>query len=103
MAAALAAEPQGLGVAAVKDRNNVIDKQIDEDSRKFKRECKILLLGELSEWTELTERLWRVGEEHDRQADEDYSSERVLEGGAAQLPDDSVGPPGRPSSTLTDV
>ena len=28
-----------------KDRSNQIDKQIEDDSRKFRRECKILLLG----------------------------------------------------------
>lgn len=28
-----------------KDRSDAIDKQIEEDSRKFKMECKILLLG----------------------------------------------------------
>lgn len=29
-----------------RDRSYEIDKQIEEDSRKFKKECKILLLGE---------------------------------------------------------
>lgn len=29
-----------------KDRSTNIDRQIEEDSRKFKKECKILLLGE---------------------------------------------------------
>jgi guanine nucleotide-binding protein G(i) subunit alpha len=29
-----------------KERSYAIDKQIEEDSRKLKRECKILLLGE---------------------------------------------------------
>lgn len=29
-------------------RSQEIDKQIEEDSRKFKKECKILLLGEYS-------------------------------------------------------
>lgn len=29
-----------------KTRSDEIDKQIEEDSKKFKRECKILLLGE---------------------------------------------------------
>jgi guanine nucleotide-binding protein G(i) subunit alpha len=31
-----------------KDRSNQIDKQIEDDSRKFRRECKILLLGTLA-------------------------------------------------------
>lgn len=30
-----------------KDRSVMIDKQLEEDSRKYKKECKILLLGEL--------------------------------------------------------
>ena len=30
----------------VKDRSNVIDRQLEDDSKKFKKECKILLLGE---------------------------------------------------------
>jgi hypothetical protein len=30
---------------AQRDRSYAIDKQIEEDSRKFKKECKILLLG----------------------------------------------------------
>lgn len=29
-----------------KERSIAIDRQIEEDSRKFKKECKILLLGE---------------------------------------------------------
>lgn len=32
-----------------KERSVAIDRQIEEDSRKFKKECKILLLGESSE------------------------------------------------------
>jgi guanine nucleotide-binding protein G(i) subunit alpha len=31
--------------AAAKARSDEIDKQLDEDLRKFKKECKILLLG----------------------------------------------------------
>lgn len=31
-----------------KDRSIMIDKQLEEDSRKYKKECKILLLGGLS-------------------------------------------------------
>jgi guanine nucleotide-binding protein G(i) subunit alpha len=30
-----------------KDRSYAIDKQIDDDAKKFRRECKILLLGKL--------------------------------------------------------
>lgn len=31
---------------AAKDRSAHIDKQLEEDNRKFQKECKILLLGE---------------------------------------------------------
>lgn len=38
-----------------KDRSYAIDKQIEEDSRKFKKECKILLLGKpSSSWRRVT-------------------------------------------------
>lgn len=30
----------------IKDRSNAIDRQLEDDSKKFKKECKILLLGE---------------------------------------------------------
>ena len=32
---------------AEKERSDEIDRMIEEDSRKFRKECKILLLGEL--------------------------------------------------------
>ena len=34
--------------AEEKARSDMIDRQIEEDSKKYKRECKILLLGALS-------------------------------------------------------
>jgi guanine nucleotide-binding protein subunit alpha len=34
------------GEKGAKERSTAIDRQIEEDSRKFKKECKILLLGE---------------------------------------------------------
>jgi hypothetical protein len=36
----------GTDARAEKARSDAIDKQIEEDSRKFRKECKILLLGE---------------------------------------------------------
>jgi guanine nucleotide-binding protein G(i) subunit alpha len=48
LGAALAEPPNsaaGPGTG-LKDRSNAIDRQIDDDSKKFKKECKILLLGE---------------------------------------------------------
>jgi hypothetical protein len=45
LGAALASEPSGSGLGN-KDRSNAIDKGLEDDSKKFKRECKILLLGE---------------------------------------------------------
>ena len=43
LSAALAEAPEHRGS---KDRSNAIDRQLEDDSRKFKKECKILLLGE---------------------------------------------------------
>ncbi|KAK1923966.1 guanine nucleotide-binding protein subunit alpha [Papiliotrema laurentii] len=42
LSAALAEAPEHRGS---KDRSNAIDRQLEDDSRKFKKECKILLLG----------------------------------------------------------
>lgn len=59
--------------ATAKARSAEIDKQLEEDLRKFKKECKILLLGAsflsslhhamLTESVRLN-RLGRVGEDH---------------------------------------
>jgi hypothetical protein len=35
-----------------KERSDAIDKQIEDDSQKFKRECKVLVLGRLT-WFQL--------------------------------------------------
>lgn len=32
---------------AAKEQSNIIDRQLEEDNKKFKKECKILLLGKL--------------------------------------------------------
>jgi hypothetical protein len=50
LAAALAAggdsgNGQGAEKRGSKDRSNAIDRQLEDDQRKFKKECKILLLG----------------------------------------------------------
>ena len=42
LSAALAEAPEHRGS---KDRSNAIDRQLEDDSKKFKKECKILLLG----------------------------------------------------------
>jgi hypothetical protein len=42
-----------------RDRSNQIDKQIEEDSKKYRKECKILLLGTL-----LSPALPRLGKGH---------------------------------------
>lgn len=36
-----------------KERSFAIDKQIDDDAKKFRRECKILLLGTLNSISEI--------------------------------------------------
>lgn len=65
-----------------RERSNLIDKQIEEDSRQFKKECKILLLGASNAaqapvyMHPLTlHRLWRVWKVNNRQANEDHTSE----------------------------
>ncbi|BEJ10679.1 hypothetical protein CspHIS471_0101010 [Cutaneotrichosporon sp. HIS471] len=46
LAAALAAAPPSEGDSRTKkDNSHQIDKQLDDDSKKFKKECKLLLLG----------------------------------------------------------
>lgn len=47
LAAALAST-EGPEKRGSKDRSNAIDRQLEDDQRKFKKECKILLLGEWS-------------------------------------------------------
>lgn len=49
MSSSAAEEPRGDGSENKKDqreRSYQIDKQIEEDSKKYRKECKILLLGE---------------------------------------------------------
>jgi len=58
-----------------RDRSHAIDRQIEEDSRKYRKECKILLLGPSNRHRSrrLTRpRLWRERQVDDRQADEDH-------------------------------
>lgn len=47
ISAALAATEGSIEKRGSKDRSNAIDRQLEDDQRKFKKECKILLLGEL--------------------------------------------------------
>lgn len=86
LAAALAQAPDAGGAADTrknKDASNQIDRQLEDDSKKFKKECKILLLGGCTvQNVRLTDRIWRVWQVDHCQADEDYSSERLLQGGA---------------------
>lgn len=46
ISAALASTEGSIEKRGSKDRSNAIDKQLEDDQRKFKKECKILLLGE---------------------------------------------------------
>jgi guanine nucleotide-binding protein G(i) subunit alpha len=48
ISAALAATEGSIEKRGSKDRSNAIDRQLEDDQRKFKKECKILLLGKLS-------------------------------------------------------
>lgn len=90
-----------------KERSDEIDRMIEEDSRRFRKECKILLLGQflllplisLSNELALTFalgilspriptalmknaifiiiRIWRIWQIHDRQTDENHPPKRV--------------------------
>lgn len=70
---------------AERERSLAIDKQIEEDSRRFRKECKILLLGMfilyyilyICSFYRSRSRLWRVGQVDDCEADEDYPPERL--------------------------
>lgn len=48
LSAALAQAPEGAGAGKTGDKSNQIDRQLEDDSKKFKKECKLLLLGESS-------------------------------------------------------
>lgn len=71
-----------------KKRSQAIDRALDEDSKRLRRECKILLLGKL--YSQLgylrmllgvdLRRLGREWKVHDRQADEDHPSQGILGG-----------------------
>jgi hypothetical protein len=45
ISAALASTEGSIEKRGSKDRSNAIDRQLEDDQRKFKKECKILLLG----------------------------------------------------------
>lgn len=74
-----------------KERSDLIDKELEEDSKRFKRECKILLLGNLTPafvpisfafFTMLNLdfrlRFRRIWQEHHRQTDENHPPGRFL-------------------------
>lgn len=50
LSAALAQAPEAAGTGSkTGEKSNAIDRQLEDDSKKFKKECKLLLLGELSQ------------------------------------------------------
>lgn len=75
-----------------KKKSQAIDKVIEEDSKRLRKECKILLLGELScararrifgESTNggadaLTCRVWRERQVHHCQTNENHTPQRLL-------------------------
>jgi hypothetical protein len=79
---------------AEKERSDQIDKQIEEDAKKFRKECKILLLGSFSPillhlyspttWYShvlaRSYRQWRRRQIDHRQTNEDHPSKRVHSG-----------------------
>lgn len=76
LSAALAEAPEHRGS---KDRSNAIDRQLEDDSKKFKKECKILLLGEFGLFGAMLAdfRFRRIRQINHCQADENHSSERI--------------------------
>lgn len=65
-----------------KKRSRMIDQKLEEDSRRLRKECKILLLGESPELPVLScililRRFWRKWQINDRETDEDHPPERV--------------------------
>jgi hypothetical protein len=65
-----------------KKRSQMIDKKLEEDSRRLRRECKILLLGRFYYGVGrglklMVQRLWRKWKVDHRQTDEDHPSERL--------------------------
>jgi hypothetical protein len=84
-----------------KQRSDEIDKQIDDDLRKLKKECKILLLGTFRRQLDYTPmliigaRLGRVREDDHRKADEDHQPERIHTRRAPRLPSNHIQEPCR--------
>ena len=77
-----------------KKRSQMIDRALEEDSKKLRRECKILLLGRYVysglEWRLTYQRVRREWEVNDCQADEDYTSERLHGGGTIHVSNDHL-------------
>src|SRR5436190_10439141 len=82
-----------------KKRSQMIDKGLEEDSKRLRKECKILLLGPScpsSETNRLKDdnervltnayRLWRERKVDDRETDEDHPPEWILSRRAVPLP-----------------
>lgn len=73
-----------------KARSDLIDRQLEDDSKKFKKECKILLLGPCLSAARLIyslrHRLGRVRQIDHRQADEDYPPGRLHSERARLIP-----------------
>ena len=73
-----------------RSRSHAIDKVLEQDSKQFRKECKILLLGEFTSMDHIRSltSIRRVGREWEIdycQADEDYTSERIQQRRAAPL------------------
>ena len=83
-----------------KKRSQMIDRALEEDSKKLRRECKILLLGRCYVhsglgWRLTYQRIRREWEINDRQADEDYTPERLYGGGIIDVSDVDLQESGR--------
>ena len=78
-----------------KKRSRMIDAKLEEDSRRLRKECKILLLGTFYRGLKLGNvligrRLWREWEVYHCQANEDYTPKRIHQGRIGIVPPNNI-------------
>src|SRR5437764_9934195 len=79
--------------------SQMIDRRLEEDSRRYRRECKILLLGrcrnnvgagEPADWFVVKTRLGREWQVDNREANENHTSKWIYCRGAGAVQDDHL-------------